>query len=221
MLFTGVALIDGWTVYFAFSFSWTMVLSMGAVAVTCFLVIIISIYFTTVRRTNTGNYEGARSSSLFFSVLLMLISAASIIAVIIIITYAMSGYGFFLAGGILIFPALFFFMGYGKMGEVIARYGPMAVLSDASPVETMSPVPSGAIGPAIPIMPGPAMGMGGMAVPVASMGTAAIPAPPASPQYQHLGGAVPRVPLCPSCGRELYYASNYKRWYCLVCESRR
>jgi hypothetical protein len=208
MLATGSAIIDSWTNYFAFGFVPTMALVMGAAAVAMFLILIGVIYFTTVRRTSTGNYEGARAASLFYGVIMILLSLLAFAAFF--------GYPYFASVVLLIFPALFFLMGYGKCGEVIARYGPMAVLSDAAPIETMPQVPSGAAVPAIPVMAAPAMG--GVAVPA---GPAAMPAHPAMPSYQHVGGAVPRIPLCPTCGRELYYASNYKRWYCLVCESRR
>ena len=213
LLSTGSAIIDGWTAYFAFSFVPTMALAIGAAAVAFFLILIGTIYLTTVHRTSTGNYEGARAASLFFGAILILLSLASFAAFI--------GYPYFASAALLILPALFFLMGYGKMGEVIARYGPVAVLSDAAPIETMPQVPSGAASPAIPVMAAPAVGMGGVAIPAAPVSTAPMPAPPTSPPYSHVGGAVPRVPLCPTCGRELYYASNYKRWYCLVCESRR
>jgi ribosomal protein S27AE len=210
MLATGSWFIDSWTAYFAFGFTPIMTLVIGAGAVAFFLIVIGAIYFTTVRRTSTGNYEGARASSLFYGVILILISLGSFAAFL--------GYTYFASVALLILPALFFLMGYGKMGEVIARYGPMAVLSDSAPIETMSHIPSGAAASAIPVMAAPAMGMGGVAVPA---GAVAMPAQPSFSSYQHLGGAVPRVPLCPTCGRELYYASNYKRWYCLACESRR
>lgn len=213
MLFTGSAFIDGWTAYFAFAFSPIMALGIGAGVVALFLILIGTIYLTTVRRTTTGNYEGARAASLFYGVILILISLASFGAFL--------GYPYFATVAIMILPALFFLMGYGKMGEVIARYGPVAVLSDAAPIETMPQVPSGAAAPPIPVMAAPAMGTGGVAIPANPVGTVPMPAQPGFSQYQHLGGAVPRVPLCPTCGRELYYASNYKRWYCLVCESRR
>lgn len=213
MLTTGSAIIDPWTAFFAFSFVPTMALAIGAAAVAFFLLLIGAIFLTTVHRTSTGNYEGARAASLFFGAILILLSLASFAAFL--------GYSYFASAALLILPALFFLMGYGKMGEVIARYGPVAVLSDAAPIETMPHVPSGAAGPAIPVMAAPAVGMGGVAFPTAPVSTAPMPAPPVSSPYHHVGGAVPRVPLCPTCGRELYYASNYKRWYCLVCESRR
>jgi len=210
MLTTGSAIIDNWTIYFAFSFATSplTVLSIGAAAVAIFLILIIAIYLTTVRRTTTGNYEGARASSLFFGVILILLSLASFAAFL--------GYPYFATAALLILPALFFLMAYGKMGEVIARYGPMAVLSEAAPIETMSQVPAGAMAPPMPVAVAPGMPMGGIAMPA---GPVAMP-PPAAPTYQQVGG-IPRIPLCPTCGRELYYASNYKRWYCLVCESRR
>jgi ribosomal protein S27AE len=221
MLTTPSAFVNDLTAYFALAFNWTTTLILGVAGVAVFLIVILVIYVSTVRRTSTGNYEGARAASLFYGVIMILISLASFAAFF--------GYVYAASAALLILPALFFLMGYGKMGEVIARYGPMAVLSDASPIETASQVPSGAAGPAMQMMgapamqmmAAPAMGMGAVAIPANSGGAFPMPAPPPSPQYQHLGGVVPRVPLCPTCGRELFYASNYKRWYCLVCESRR
>lgn len=222
MLTTGSTIVDGWTAFFAFTFA-TQALSailVGAGAVAVFLIFIGVIYLTTIRRTNKGNYEGARTASLFYGVIMILLSLASFAAFL--------GYPYAATATLLILPALFFLMGYGKMGEVIARYGPMAVLSDAAPVETAPQVPSGAAVPSLMPMMGPTMGMGmgTVAVPAQPGVGMPMPAPPVQypqppPQYQHLGGAVPRVPLCPTCGRELFYATNYKRWYCLVCESRR
>jgi len=213
MLTTPSSFVNDLTAYFALAFNWTTTLVLGVVGLAVYLIVITVIYASTVRRTSTGNYEGARASSLFFGVIMILTSLLSFAAFF--------GYVYGASAALLILPALFFLMGYGKMGEVIARYGPMAVLSDASPIETASQVPSGAAVPAMPMMAAPAMGMGAVAIPAGSGGGFPMPAPPPSSYYQHLGGAVPRVPLCPTCGRELFYASNYKRWYCLVCESHR
>jgi len=212
-LTTPSTFINDLTTYFALAFTWTTTLVVGAAGLAIYLILISLIYLTTVRRTSTGYYEGARAASLFYGVIMILLSLASFAAFF--------GYFYAASAALLILPALFFLMGYGKMGEVIARYGPMAVLSDAAPIETMPQVPSGAAVPAMPMMAAPAMGMGAVAIPANPGGAFPMPAQPASSHYQHLGGAVPRIPLCPTCGRELYYASNYKRWYCLVCESRR
>jgi len=213
MLTTPSSFVNDLTAYFALAFNSTMTLVLGAAGLAVFIVLLSLIYVTTVRRTSTGNYEGARAASLFYGVIMILVSLASFAAFF--------GYVYAASAALLILPALFFLMGYGKMGEVIARYGPMAVLSDASPIETAPQIPSGAAVQAMPMMAAPAMGMGAVAIPASSGGPFPMPAPPPSSNYQHLGGAVPRVPLCPTCGRELFYASNYKRWYCLVCESRR
>ena len=213
MLTTPSSFVNDLTAYFALAFNWTTTLVLGVVGLAVYLIVITVIYASTVRRTSTGNYEGARAASLFFGVIMILTSLLSFAAFF--------GYVYGASAALLILPALFFLMGYGKMGEVIARYGPMAVLSDASPIETASQVPSGAAVPAMQMMAAPAMGMGAVAIPAGSGGGIPMPAPPPSSYYQHLGGAVPRVPLCPTCGRELFYASNYKRWYCLVCESHR
>jgi ribosomal protein S27AE len=204
------AFIDALTAYLAIAFTWTATLILGAAGLAIYLILISVIYVTTVRRTSTGNYEGARAASLFYGVTLILISLVSFGAFL--------GFVYAASAALLILPALFFLMGYGKMGEVIARYGPMAVLSDAAAIETAPQIPSGAAVPPMSMMAAPTMGMGAVAVPG---GVIPMPAPPPSSHYQHLGGAVPRIPLCPTCGRELFYASNYKRWYCLVCESRR
>jgi hypothetical protein len=220
-LTTPSTFVNDLTAYFALAFNSTMTLLLGTIGLAVFLIMIILIYVTTVRRTSTGNYEGARAASLFFGAILILISLVSFAAFI--------GFVYAASAALLILPALFFLMGYGKMGEVIARYGPMAVLSDAAPIETAPQIPSGAAAPPMPMIAAPTMGMGAVAIPAGPVGTAvpgAIPGPiPMSPPppspYQHVGGAVPHIPLCPTCGRELFYASNYKRWYCLVCESRR
>jgi hypothetical protein len=213
MLTSPSTFVNDLTAYFALAFNWTTTLVLGAGGLAIFLVLLTLIYLTTVRRTSTGNYEGARAASLFYGVIMILVSLASFAAFF--------GYIYAASAALLILPALFFLMGYGKMGEVIARYGPMAVLSDASPIETAPQVPSGAAIPAMPMMAAPAMGVGAVAIPASPGGAYPMPAQPPSSRYQHLGGAVPRIPLCPTCGRELFYASNYKRWYCLVCESRR
>ncbi len=210
ILTTPSSFVNDLTAYFAIAFPWTTTLAIGAGGVAVFLILIGAIYLTTVRRTSTGNYEGARAASLFYGVIMILLSLASFAAFF--------GYVYGASAALLIFPALFFLVGYGKMGEVIARYGPMAVLSDAGAVEAAPQVPGGGAFPAMPMMAAPTMGMGAVAIP-ANPGVA-MPTQPAS-HYHHLGGAVPHVPLCPTCGRELFYASNYKRWYCLVCESRR
>jgi hypothetical protein len=220
-LTTPSTFVNDLTAYFALAFNSTMTLLLGTIGLAVFLILIILIYVTTVRRTSTGNYEGARAASLFYGAFLILISLVSFAAFL--------GFVYAASAALLILPALFFLMAYGKMGEVIARYGPMAVISDAAPIETAPQIPSGAAAPPMPMMAAPAMGMGTVAIPAGPVGGAipgatpgAIPMPPPPPsQYQPLGGAVPHIPLCPTCGRELFYASNYKRWYCLVCESRR
>ena len=185
MLNTPSSFVNDLTAYFALAFNWTTTLLLGAAGLAVFLIVITVIYVSTVRRTSTGNYEGARAASLFYGVIMILISLASFAAFF--------GYVYAASAALLILPALFFLMGYGKMGEVIARYGPMAVLSDASPIETASQVPSGAAVPAMPMMAAPAMGMGAVAIPANSGGAFAMPPPPPSTQYQHLGGAVPSL----------------------------
>ena len=98
-------------------------------------------------------------------------------------------------------PAFFFLLTYGRLGEVIAKYGPVAVMGEAVP---------GMAG--VPPMPGPlgAVPMGG---PVSGMGPGG-PMPPMPPM-----AGPPKNPQCPTCGKELYYSANHRRWYCQNCDN--
>ena len=146
-----------------------------------------AIYFGIIRNISKGRYEKARSAALFFSVL-FIIPAFFILATDLI-------------DGVIIalIPAFFFMLTYGRLGEVIAKYGPVAVMGEAVP---------GMPGVAPP-MPGPpgAMPMGGP-----------MPAVPGGPMPPPMAGAQPRSPQCPTCGKELYYAANHRRWYCQTCD---
>ena len=111
-----------------------------------------------------------------------------------------------------IIPAFFFLMAYGRLGEVIAKYGPVAIMGEAAPG-----LPTGPVAPPMPV-PVPAM-------PVAPVMGAPLPGPvplppgAVGPPATPLTHVAPRIPLCPSCGRELYYAANHRRWYCMTCDN--
>jgi hypothetical protein len=102
-------------------------------------------------------------------------------------------------------------MSYGRLGEVVAKYGPVAVLGEAIPGVGVAatPPPSG-VGAPIAGVPGP-VAMGGPMMPP-PVPTAPMP----MPAYQ---GPGPRIPQCPTCGRDLYYAANHRRWYCQTCDA--
>lgn len=172
----------------------------GALLVT--LIFLLVLYFTTVSAINRGKYEKARNSLLFFGV------------IFIIPTFFILFAPTTLAGTIVaIIPAFFFLMSYGRLGEVIAKYGPVAIMGEAVPGSPISGVP-----PPIPIPPtaismmgapmqalaGPPMGPTGGAM---------------NPTHEPLTGVAPRIPLCPGCGRDLYYSANHRRWYCMTCDS--
>ncbi len=186
LTFPGVGLTPSWFVYLGFG--------LGGLLVA--LIFLMAVYFGTVRSINKGRYEKARASALFFGVL-FIIPAFSVLV----------GPTLFFPTVILLIPAFFFLMTYGRLGEVIAKYGPVAVLGEAVPGMGMvgapgAPIPSiGApFGGQIPPMGGP---MGGPF-------PGAMPGPPAM---------APKVPQCPTCGRELYYSANHRRWYCQTCDN--
>jgi hypothetical protein len=122
----------------------------------------------------------------------------------------------------LLLPAFFFFMAFGRLGEVIAKYGPVAVLGEAVPGMGMASGPTGPmLGAPMPPMGGPFAGgpMGGP-MPGGPMGQfppgqMSMPAPSAPPAP----APSPKTPLCPTCGRDLYYSANHRRWYCQTCDS--
>ena len=207
LTFPGVGLQPSWFVYLGF----------GAVGLLAVLIFLGIIYFGTVRNINKGRYERARAAALFFAVLFL-------IPVFLVLVAPTS----FFPTVVLLLPAFFFFMTYGRLGEVIAKYGPVAVLGEAVPGVGMAGGPPGPmLGTPMPPMGGPFAGPA-MGVPMAGgpmggpmpggpmgqfpPGQMGMPAPSAPAQP-------PRTPLCPTCGRDLYYSANHRRWYCQTCDS--
>jgi len=194
---TGIPLIGAFLIFLTFTLSPSFLIYIGLGGAALFAVIIFlgTIYFGMVRNINKGRYEKARNSALFFGVLFIIpaffvLFAPTIISGVIIA----------------IIPAFFFLMTYGKLGEVIAKYGPVAIMGEAMPGAPFAGPPGG---------PGP-MPMG------APMGASMPgPFPPGAPMppMQPLTGVAPRVPLCPGCGKELYYSANHRRWYCMTCDN--
>ncbi len=183
LTFPGVGLPPSWFVY----------LGAGGLGLIVALIFLGILYFGTVRAIRKGRYEKARGTSLFFAILF-------IIPVFLVLAAPLT----FFPTALLLIPAFFFFMTYGRLGEVIAKYGPIAVLGEAVPGIGMAgpppmppPMPMGAM-PPMPPMGGPGPGMPGA------------PMPP---------GMGSRTPLCPTCGRELYYSANHRRWYCQNCDN--
>lgn len=201
LTFPGVGLPASWFVY----------LGVGVIGLIVGIIFLVIVHFATVRNINRGRYEKARGGSLFFAVLFT-------IPVFLVLAAPAS----FFPTVLLLLPAFFFYMTYGRLGEVIAKYGPVAVLGEAvpgiavaaspppPPFPVAMPGPPGA--PMAPIggpMVGPAMGGLPMGGPMPPSPPTAMPSAPAT---------APRVPLCPTCGRDLYYSANHRRWYCQVCD---
>jgi hypothetical protein len=174
---------------------------LGAGGLLLALLFLGAIYFGLVRNISKGRYEKARNAALFFGVL-FIIPAFFVL------------YSALLSGLIIaLVPAFFFLLAYGRLGEVIAKYGPVAVMGEAVPgmpgVAPPMPVTPGAmsIGGPMPVTPG-AMSIGGP-----------MPTVPGGPMPPPMAGAPsPRNPQCPTCGKELYYAANHRRWYCQTCD---
>lgn len=192
LTFPGVGLPASWFVYLGFGV-------FGLLVAIIFLGIV---YFSTVRNINRGRYERARGASLFWAVLFT-------IPVFLVLAAPAS----FFPTVLLLLPAFFYYMAYGRLGEVVAKYGPVAVLGEAVPGVGMAgppavPIP-GPMGVPVPGIGGPMGGpvMGGM-----PMGGPMPIGMPSSPS------AAPKTPLCPTCGRDLYYSANHRRWYCQTCD---
>jgi hypothetical protein len=212
LTFPGVGLTPSWFVYLGFGV-------IGLLAVLIFLGIL---YFSTVRNINKGRYERARAATLFFAVLFL-------IPVFLVLVAPAS----FFPTVILLIPAFFFFMAYGRLGEVIAKYGPVAVLGEAVPGVGVAGSPPGPpmLGAAMPPM-GPMVGspvgpMGGAPMgpmvgpPMGPMGSTPMgPYPsPMATQAPSAPAQASKTPQCPTCGRDLYYSANHRRWYCQTCDS--
>jgi len=196
--FPGVGLPPSWFVY----------LGVGIIGLLFAIIFLAILYFTTVRNIRGGRYEKARGAALFFAVLFTIPVFLVLVAPLTLSPTVL-----------LLLPAFFYYLCYGRLGEVIAKYGPLAVLGEAVPGVGMAgppppppplamPGPMGAPMPPMGPMGGPAMGGMPMGGPMPPMPTG-MPSQPA---------AAPKAPLCPTCGRELYYSANHRRWYCQTCD---
>jgi hypothetical protein len=169
-------------IIFVLTPSYVVYLALGGGGLLVSLIFLGAIYFGMVRNISKGKYEKARGASLFWAVLFIIPSFFVL-------------FNSLLSGTIIaLIPAFFFMLTYGRLGEVIAKYGPVAVMGEAVP---------GMAG--LPPMPGPpGIPMGGP-----------MPGAPMAPQP----ATPPRNPQCPTCGRELYYSGNHRRWYCQNCDN--
>ena len=176
--------------------SWFAYLGVGAGGLIIGLFFILLIYFQTVRAIAKGRYARARGGTLFWAVLFIIPTFAVLVSPTV-----------FYPTILLLLPAFFFLMAYGRLGEVVAKYGPQAVLGEAVPGVGVAPTPPP---PALMAPPAGAVAMGAPMIPP---GAPVAPMPMPEPQ------AAPRVPQCPTCGRDLYYSANHRRWYCQTCDA--
>jgi len=198
---------------FVLSPSYLVYMGLGGGVLLIGLIFLGILYWTIVRNINKGRYQNARNSSLLFGVLF-------IIPTFFVLFAPTQIFGVVVA----IIPAFFFLMTYGRLGEVIAKYGPVAIMGEAAPG-----VPTGPVAPPIPAIPAPipampvppVMGPPMLGPPVPGPGPGAVPVPAGAvgPSMSPLTHVAPRIPLCPSCGRELYYSANHRRWYCMTCDN--
>lgn len=190
LTFPGVGLPPSWFVYLGF----------GVLGLLFTIIFLGLLYWTTVRAISRGRYERARGASLFWAILF-------IIPVFLVLAAPLA----FFPTAVLLIPAFFFFLTYGRLGEVVAKYGPVAVLGEAVPGAPMAAPP--------PPMP-PPMGMGMMPPPMGAF-PAGMPGPMPGHMPEPTGppstGA--KTPICPTCGRDLYYSANHRRWYCQTCDN--
>lgn len=174
--------------------SFILYIGLGAGALLVAIIFLGSIYFGIVRNISKGRYEKARNAALFWAVLFIIPTFFVVVSTLLTGTI------------VAIVPAFFFMMTYGRLGEVIAKYGPVAVMGEAVP---------GMQGVAPPPMPGPP-GVMPMGMPVPAGPMVGGPMPP----QMGPGPASPRPnPQCPTCGKELYYSANHRRWYCQNCDN--
>lgn len=165
-------------------------MAVGGAGVLIVLIFLIAAYTTTAGNIGRGKYERARGASLFFAIFLI----------------------------VTILPAIFFFIAYGRLSEVVTKYGPIAVLGAVLPGGGPAGLPfDPAMAGAVPppgVMPPMAGGPPGP--------FPAVPGPaPIGMPHPGQQAVAPRVPLCPNCGRELYYSANHRRWYCMNCDNPR
>ncbi len=201
LTFPGVGLPASWFVYLGF----------GAGGLLIGIIFLLLVYFQTIRAISKGRYARARGGTLFWAILFII----PVFAILVSPTV-------FYPAVLLLLPAFFFLMAYGRLGEVVAKYGPVAVLGEALPgmgiAPSPPPPPVQAFGP--PMFSGPPgpVGMGGpMGGPMMQpMMPPTAPSPPPMPEPQ---ATTSRMPQCPTCGRDLYYAANHRRWYCQTCDA--
>lgn len=189
--------LGAWLTFIVFLLtpSYFVYLALGGGGLIVGLLFLGAIYFGMVRNISKGRYEKARNSSLFFAVLFIIPSF------FVLFSYLLSG------AIVALIPAFFFMLTYGRLGEVIAKYGPVAVLGEAVPG-----MPG--LAPPVPTLPG-AMPVGApMGGPMPMMGPT--PGPMGPPMAN---GGPPRNPQCPTCGKDLYYSANHRRWYCQTCDN--
>ncbi len=149
----------------------------GLAAVIGFLTIT---YLGAVRNVSVGKYDGARKATITLAMILFVMALVTVL-----FTF-----------GITFLPALFFLLAFSKLGEVVGKYGPRAVLVSAPPPGDSGPFPVAGFAPVAPIAgpPGPVPGVAG---------------PP--------GPGAPGSPTCPTCGTPLYYSNKYRHWTCPMC----
>jgi hypothetical protein len=191
--------------------SWFVYLAVGGFGVIIALIFLAIVYFGTVGNINRGRYEKARGWSLLLALLF-----------IIPIFAVLAAPGVFFATVLLLLPAFFWFMTYGRLGEVVAKYGPVAILGEAAPAAPPPPPPVPAPAPQLPtvaIFPHPTPPpIAAVAPPISAIPAAPMPPPTMTPMPQAMPHA-PQVPACPTCGRDLYYSANHRRWYCQTCDN--
>ena len=182
--------------------SWFIYLGVGGLGFLLAIIFLAVVYFGTVSNINRGRYEKARGWTLLLA-LLFIIPVFAVLAAPTV----------FFATVLLLLPAFFWFMTYGRLGEVVAKYGPVAILGEAAPA---TPPP---MAPLSPLAAFPAPPFAGMGPPMAGPMIGQPPLPPPPPAMQQQAPPAPRVPACPTCGRDLYYSANHRRWYCQKCDN--
>ena len=172
--FPGVGLPANWLVY----------TGVGVVGLLFGLIFILGVWLGTIRAINKGRYAKAHGTTLLLAILF-----------IIPVFAILAGPSVFYPTVFLLLPAFFWLMSYGSLGEVIAKYGPVAVLGEAVPGVGLAAATPPIGGPMMPPLPTPAP------VPETPVATG------------------PKMPQCPTCGRDLYYSANHRRWYCQTCDA--
>ena len=130
LTFPGVGLPPDWLVY----------TSVGVLGLLVGLTFLILVWFGTVRAINKGRYAKAHGTTLLLAILFII----PVFAILASPTV-------FYPTVFLLLPAFFWLLSYGSLGEVIAKYGPVAVLGEAVPG-------IGIAGPPPPPRPGRANG---------------------------------------------------------------